>query len=161
MIPKCLVLCSNCLDDQPVNTLAHRRATRASVPSEQAEFVSWPGFWECGCNPAARAMNFMGDTELANTWEFHREESVHTHAHSMVRGGERRTGREEPAGRMRLFWWSRSCRSDWLCLSERGAKRRWKGGRLQALNICTSDAAVKYLEQVEEMSLAHLRTLQI
>lgn len=30
----------------------------------------------------------MGDAELANTWEFHREESVHTrtHTHNMVRG---------------------------------------------------------------------------
>lgn len=85
MIPKCLVLCSNCLDDHPVNTRAHRRSDKASVPFERAEFVSWPGFWECGCNPAVRAMNFIGDAELAKAWEFQRgEESIH----NMVRRGE-------------------------------------------------------------------------
>lgn len=125
MIPKCLVLCSNCLDDQPINTLAHRRSNKASVPFEQAEFVSWPGFWECGCHSAVRAINFTGGAELENAREFHIEKCVHTIWRGEGRRGEEgRRREEEPAGRMCLFWWSRSCWCGWLCLLECVAEHR-------------------------------------
>lgn len=98
-------------------------------------------------------MNFIGDAELANNWEFHREESVCTQ-YGQKRGEERWT-----AG---TRWKNASLLVVSLMLLGLGLLEcgSGKGVHLLEKNSCSANAAIKYLDQ-DEMTFAHLMMAEL
>lgn len=148
MIPKCLVLCSNCLDE-------HTRAQAL----QQSQCSVWTSricvlAWFFG-NVAAIPQWERWISSVTLSWQTHGNSTEERRTHTQY-GQKRRGGREEPAGRMCLFWWSRSCLSDWdfffFFFLECG---NGKGVELLEHNICTANAGIKYLDRRQEMTFAH------